>query len=54
MNASAEERKAMGVRARQRVIDHFGLECALNRWEALYADLLQRNRRPTRFARKRM
>jgi hypothetical protein len=42
----------MGMRARRHVMDHFSLESALNRWEALYTDLLQRNRNPTRFAHK--
>jgi glycosyltransferase involved in cell wall biosynthesis len=54
MSASVEERDAMSIRARQCVIDRFSLECALNRWEALYTDLLQRNRRPARFARKQI
>lgn len=54
MHASAVDRDAMGARARQHVIDQFSLECALNRWEALYTDLLQRNRRPARYARKQI
>lgn len=51
VQAKASEREAIGQRARQRVVDSFSLESTLNRWEALYADLLQRNRRPRRWAR---
>ena len=35
-----EERRLMGVRARQRVIERFSLEAALDRHEALYRELL--------------
>jgi glycosyltransferase involved in cell wall biosynthesis len=52
MNASRNDRRAMGERARLRVIESFSLESTLNRWEALYADLLQRNRSPHRCAQK--
>jgi glycosyltransferase involved in cell wall biosynthesis len=52
MQAAPDHRRAMGERARQRVVDCFSLESVLNRWETLYTDLLQRNRRPTRWARK--
>jgi glycosyltransferase involved in cell wall biosynthesis len=52
MVTPTDEHKAMGMRARRHVMDHFSLESALNRWEALYTDLLQRNRNPTRFAHK--
>lgn len=44
-----EERRAMGDRARQRVIERFSLEAVLDRWEALYAGLLQRNLTPKRW-----
>jgi hypothetical protein len=40
----------MGERARQRVVGCFSLESVLNRWEALYCDLLQHNRKPSRWA----
>ena len=51
MRTLSEERKAMGERARQRVIERFSLEAVLDRWEALYAELLQRNPRPVHWAR---
>jgi len=51
MQTPAEERKAMGERARQRVIERFSLELVLDRWEALYGELLQRNPRPVPWAR---
>jgi glycosyltransferase involved in cell wall biosynthesis len=50
MQGTPDHRRAMGDRAHQRIVDCFSLENVLNRWEALYADLLQRNRRPTRWA----
>ena len=53
MQIPAEERKAMGERARQRVIERFSLELVLYRWEALYGELLQRNPRPVPWARAR-
>lgn len=37
-----DERRAMGERARKRVAEHFSLETALDRWELLYAELLER------------
>jgi glycosyltransferase involved in cell wall biosynthesis len=46
MRSSPEERKAMGERARQRVIEQFSLEAVLDRWEELYFGLLARNPRP--------
>ena len=49
MRTPAEEREAMGERARQRVIERFSLELVLDRWEALYAELLQGNPRPVRW-----
>jgi glycosyltransferase involved in cell wall biosynthesis len=42
MSIPAEERHAMGERARQRVIAEFSLETVLNRWERLYEELLDR------------
>lgn len=35
-------RQAMGLRARQHVVERFSLEAVLDRWEQLYADLLER------------
>ena len=51
MRIPAEERAAMGQRARRRVIEQFSLEAGLDRWEALYAVLLQQNPKPRRWAR---
>jgi len=49
MLASSEERRGIGERARQRVLEEFSLEAVLDRWEALYGDLLGRNARPQRW-----
>ncbi len=43
MHTEKEERCAMGERARQRVIDHYSLETVLDRWEAHYRGLLERD-----------
>jgi glycosyltransferase involved in cell wall biosynthesis len=51
MQLSDKERGAMGERARQRVVEQFSLEAVLDRWEALYRDLLSRNNRPRRWGR---
>jgi glycosyltransferase involved in cell wall biosynthesis len=51
MHASPEDRRAMGKRARQRVIERFSLETVLDRWEALYADLLKQNPKPRLWSR---
>jgi len=40
MATPREERRLMGVRARQRVVEQFSLEAALDRHEALYRELL--------------
>jgi glycosyltransferase involved in cell wall biosynthesis len=42
MSMPAEERYAMGQRARRRVIAQFSLESMLDRWERLYEELLDR------------
>jgi glycosyltransferase involved in cell wall biosynthesis len=42
MAMPCEERGAMGARARQRVIERFSLEAALDRHESLYRELLAR------------
>ncbi len=44
MRTPPEERRAMGERARQQVTERFSLETVLDRWERLYAELLDRNR----------
>jgi glycosyltransferase involved in cell wall biosynthesis len=51
MKATTEERKAMGERARKRIIENFSLESVLDQWEALYAELLRRNPKPVHWAR---
>jgi glycosyltransferase involved in cell wall biosynthesis len=51
MQTTPEQRRAMGERARQLVIERFSLEAVLDRWEALYRDLLQRNPRRARWGR---
>ena len=48
MRLPPEERQAMGNRARQRVVEQFSLAAVLDRWEALYARLLDRNPAPRR------
>ncbi len=42
MHTPKKERLALGERAREHVIRNFSLETVLDRWEALYADLLAR------------
>jgi glycosyltransferase involved in cell wall biosynthesis len=49
MQIAPEERRAIGERARLHAIHHFSLDAVLDRWEALYANLLQRNPMPSRF-----
>lgn len=51
MRIPAEERFEMGERARLHVIEHFSLESVLDRWEALYTQLLKRNPTPMRHGR---
>ncbi len=47
MQLPFRERQAIGERARQHVVEHFSLESVLDRWEQLYADLLERKSRRT-------
>jgi glycosyltransferase involved in cell wall biosynthesis len=42
MHMPAWRRQAVGERARQHVTRHFSLETVLDRWEQLYAELLER------------
>ncbi|MDR3799208.1 MAG: glycosyltransferase [Terracidiphilus sp.] len=42
MRMPADARLAMGERARSHVAEHFSLEAVLDRWERLYAELLER------------
>jgi glycosyltransferase involved in cell wall biosynthesis len=51
MRTPPEQRRAMGERARHLVIERFSMEAILDRWEALYSDLLQRNPSPARWSR---
>ena len=51
MRIPPKERSAMGARARQLVIERFSLEAVLDRWEAIYQDLLGRNPKPVRWGR---
>jgi glycosyltransferase involved in cell wall biosynthesis len=51
MENPSEERRVMGERARQRVIEHFSLEKVLDRWEEVYTDLLASNPRSRRWGR---
>jgi glycosyltransferase involved in cell wall biosynthesis len=48
METPAEERRAMGERARQNAIERFSLKAVLYRWETLYSELLLRNPIPKR------
>ena len=41
MRMPRETRRAMGERARQRVVEHFSMDAVLDRWERLYAELLE-------------
>ncbi len=50
MRTSPEERRVMGERARQHVIDHFSLKAVLDLWEAQYGELLKRNPKPMRWS----
>jgi glycosyltransferase involved in cell wall biosynthesis len=51
MQAPRAERLAMSDRARQFVLERFSLDAALDRWDALYAELLKRNAKPRRWGR---
>lgn len=51
MRASPDDHVAMGLRARQFVADRFSLSAVLDRWEALYAELLALNPSPRRRSR---
>ncbi|MGO9339095.1 MAG: glycosyltransferase [Terracidiphilus sp.] len=50
MRLTEQERHAIGERARQFVMERFSLDAVLDRWEALYADLLTRNRAPSHWS----
>jgi len=42
MHTPPRLRRAMGMRARQRVVERYSLEAVLDRWERLYLELLER------------
>ena len=42
MHTPLRMRRTMGMRARQRVVERYSLEAVLDRWERLYAELLER------------
>ncbi len=46
-----EELRAMGERARQLAVERFSLDAILDRWEALYSELLERNPNPAHWSR---
>ena len=48
MRTPAEERRTMGKQARRHVLDNFSLESVLDRWHALYRQLLQERPMPLR------
>jgi glycosyltransferase involved in cell wall biosynthesis len=50
MRMRPESRRAMGMDARQRVVGLFSLSSVLDRWEALYCELLEANPNPRRRA----
>ncbi|MGD0630401.1 MAG: glycosyltransferase [Terracidiphilus sp.] len=54
MQMPQRERNALGGNARQFVLDHFSLGAVLDRWEALYEDLLMQNPAPRRRGRLRI
>ncbi len=45
MRTSPEERRRMGARARQRVVEHFSLAACFERWDELYCAWLSRKSR---------
>jgi glycosyltransferase involved in cell wall biosynthesis len=50
MQMRPESRLAMGMNARQNIVEQFSLSSVLDRWEALYSELLEANRNPRRSA----
>jgi glycosyltransferase involved in cell wall biosynthesis len=50
MHMPPEGRRSMGIEARQRVVEQFSLVSVLDRWEALYCELLDANPLRRRFA----
>jgi glycosyltransferase involved in cell wall biosynthesis len=54
MQLPSAERRAIGDRARQFVTERFSLDAVLDSWEALYADLLNRNSAPSRWSKSKI
>jgi len=50
MQTGSGERRALGNTARERILTRFSLETVLDRWEALYMELLEQRPRPVRRA----
>jgi glycosyltransferase involved in cell wall biosynthesis len=50
MQMGRDERQLMGMNARRRIEEQFGLGAVLERWGHLYGELLSQNARPRRFA----
>jgi glycosyltransferase involved in cell wall biosynthesis len=50
MQLSPEERARMGANARRRVLEQFGLDAVLDRWEGLYRELLESHQRRSHWA----
>jgi glycosyltransferase involved in cell wall biosynthesis len=50
MAAEPMERFAMGIRARRRIVERFGIDAVLDGWERLYGDMLEERPVPSRFA----
>jgi glycosyltransferase involved in cell wall biosynthesis len=52
MQMPVESRKSMGALARLRVVNLYSLEAVLDRWESLYAELLDKTPSPRRWGRR--
>jgi glycosyltransferase involved in cell wall biosynthesis len=48
MSTPVEVRETIGQQARQQVVDHFSLDTVLDRWEALFQQLLDSRPKPSR------
>jgi glycosyltransferase involved in cell wall biosynthesis len=49
MQMTPEDRAAMGERARKHILERYSIEAVLDRWEALYAEMLATNPKPKRW-----
>jgi glycosyltransferase involved in cell wall biosynthesis len=50
MSTEPAERLAMGIRARHRIVERFGMDAVLDAWEKLYGEMLADRPVPRRFA----